>query len=252
MDRLLGIEGGQPLCTDDLVYMQQSAMEAIKGLVACVGMGSSNTILSGCERVEEYNSIRWNEGYIALKGEVYPVRAESLDLPNGYDELYWVVKRERYELREFENGSQNNVYERSEVVISTESAPEDISNFVSETESLYDDLISFARKYEEQNLNAKEADTILGGIDVLCAKYSNRSAFQILKVSVRGGQMAQSPNGYLFTYDPFVPDNVTSLVFLGTKMCILRLNGGNAYLYNTDGTPVTLLDDVGFNVNIII
>lgn len=251
MNRLLGIEGGQPLCTDDLVYMQQCATEAIKGVVSCVGLGKTNTILSGCEIVKEYNIIRWNEGYIALDGEVYPVKSGSYELPSEYDELYWVVRKEKYEMREFENGSQHYVYERGEAVISANPESEEARGLVSEMQCLGDDIMSFAQKYQEQNLNAEMAGDIQGGINVSCVKYSNGSAIQFLKVSVLFGSMTQLKDGYLFTYDALIPE-VTSLVFIETTMYILRLNGGNAFMYNADGTPVKLLDDVGFTINLIV
>lgn len=251
MDRLLGIEGGQPLYTDDLLHMQQSTVEAIKGIVACVGLGKTDTVLYGCEVVKEYKSIRWNEGFIALGGEVYAVKGGSYELPSGYDELYWVVRKEKYELREFENGSQNYVYERGVAVITAEPGRDDVSGLVSEMSCLGDYILSLAPRYEEESLNAEMADSVGGLIEVSCVRYSNGSAIRFLKVSMRSGDINQFEGGHLFTYDSVIPD-VTCIVFLGTKMCMLQLVGGNAFLYNTNGTPVTVVESTGFNVNVMI
>jgi hypothetical protein len=116
MNKLLFREGGQPFYLDDLDFMQSAFADTVKGIVSTYG----NVILSGCNvpppisiagRPTTYN---WEEGYIAINGEVYRVEEGSFE--GGLNaNLYWKVVSTEGQKEIYENTSENNVYQYRKV-----------------------------------------------------------------------------------------------------------------------------------------
>lgn len=256
MNKLLGMEGGQPLYTDDLLFMQQNAMDAMRGIVSSIGMGQINVVLSGCEItvgsvVSGRHEVKWTEGFLSINGEIYPVKAGTVNVQQGYGALYWVVKREVYELRDFENGAQNKVYERSEAVVSASYSAGETHVDVTGMYDFKDSFDKYVTKYTSKDIvhSVNNPDKI----SVSCVLHENNSGFSICEVNVAVKMRTEMPNNALFSYVATPIFGATSPVIFGiSKLCVFRMWNGAAYLYNMDGSSVTSLDEGSFSVNLII
>lgn len=256
MNKLMGIEGGQPLYTDDLLFMQQSSMEAMKGIVASIGMGQTNVVLSGCvitigSASGGRHEVKWTEGFVAIGGEMYPVKAGNTSVQQGYGTLYWVVKKEAYELRDFENGAQNKVYERSEAVVSAAYAAGETHIDVN---GMYDFKGSFEKyvtKYEPEDIlhSVNNPDNVSAS----CVLHECNNGFAICQVHVSVKRAFTATSNVLFAYavDPIF-GIVSPVVFGISKLCIFKMLNGAAYLYDADGNALTSLDEGSFAINLLI
>ena len=116
MNKLLFKEGGQPFYLDDLDFMQSAFADTVKGIVSTYG----NVILSGCNVPPPIaiaghpTTYSWEEGYIAINGEVY--RVEEGSFQGGLNaNLYWKVVSTEGQKEIYENTSENNVYQYRKV-----------------------------------------------------------------------------------------------------------------------------------------
>lgn len=256
MNKLLGMEGGQPLYTDDLLFMQQNAMEAMRGIVSSIGMGQSNVVLSGCEItvgsvVSGRHEVKWTEGFLSINGEIYPVKAGTVNVQQGYGSLYWVVKREAYELRDFENGAQNKVYERSEAVVSASYNAGETHVDVTGMYDFKDSFDKYVTKYTSKNIlhsvnNQNE-------MDVSCTLYECNNGFAICQVNVNVKAKFVATSNVLFSYvvKPIF-GAASAVVTSSMNFYLFRMINGAAYLYNIDGSSVTSFEEGSFSVNLII
>ena len=157
MNKLLFREGGQPFYLDDLDFMQSAFADTVKGIVSTYG----NVILSGCNvpppisiagRPTTYN---WEEGYIAINGEVYRVEEGSFE--GGMSaSLYWKVVSTEGQKEIYENTSENNVYQYRKVELTDTVTSSDIYVFASSVKNMNDYLMI----YEEKEIRTK----VSGGI----------------------------------------------------------------------------------------
>lgn len=256
MNKLLGVEGGQPFYADDLLFMQQNAMDAMKGVVSSVGMGQVNVILSGCKItvgsvVSGRHEVKWTSGFLAMDGEVYPVKAGTVNVQQGYSDLYWVVKREAYEVRDFENGTQNKVYESGEAVVSASYV---VGETYVEVRKMYDFKGSFD-KYVTKRTSKDIVHSVSSPdkISVSCVLHEDNSGFAICEVNVSVKTRTEMVNNALFGYVSTPIFEASSTVVFGiSKIYVFRMWNGGAFLYNADGSAVSALDQGTFSVNLII
>lgn len=118
MNKLLFKEGGQPFYLDDLEFMQSAFAETVKGIISTYG----NVILSGCNIPPPISiaghptTYDWEEGYIAINGEVY--RVEKGRFQGGLNsELYWKVVSTDEQKENYEDASEGCVYRIRKVVL---------------------------------------------------------------------------------------------------------------------------------------
>lgn len=127
MNKLLFKEGGQPFYLDDLDFMQSAFADTIKGIVSTYG----NVILSGCNIPPPVTiagrptSYSWEEGYIAINGEVYRVENGSFDGGSNTN-LYWKVVSTEGQKEIYENTSENNVYQYRKVILTDTVGADDV------------------------------------------------------------------------------------------------------------------------------
>lgn len=118
MNKLLFREGGQPFYLDDLEFMQNAFAETMKGIISAYG----NVILSGCNIPPPISiaghptNYSWEEGYIAINGEVYKVEEGSF---NGVmnANLYWKVVSTDEQKENYEDASEGYVYRIRKVIL---------------------------------------------------------------------------------------------------------------------------------------
>lgn len=130
MDKLLANEGGQPFYLEDISFMQNSTQDILKGIARGLGVNTDNYILYGCNVTiasakEGVHAVTWNDGYIVIAGEAYPVLSGSLNMDEGAD-IYWVVKSALSGKRTYENGSEQNVYQCNTVTLQTSFSAGDV------------------------------------------------------------------------------------------------------------------------------
>lgn len=118
MNKLLFREGGQPFYLDDLDFMQSAFADTVKGIISAYG----NVILSGCNIPPPIaiaghpTTYSWEEGYIAINGEVYKVEEGSF---NGVmnANLYWKVVSTDEQKENYEDASEGCVYRIRKVIL---------------------------------------------------------------------------------------------------------------------------------------
>ena len=183
MNKLLFKEGGQPFYLDDLDFMQSAFADTVKGIVSTYG----NVILSGCNVPPPIaiaghpTTYSWEEGYIAITGEVY--RVEEGSFQGGLNaNLYWKVVSTEGQKEIYENTSENNVYQYRKVELTDTVTSSDIYVSASSVKSMNDYLMI----YEEKEIRTK----VSGGIpedslSVSFKVFKSNQGFDIVKINFR-------------------------------------------------------------------
>lgn len=254
MNKLIGMEGGQPLYLDDLLYLQQSATETIKGLVSALGLSHKSVILSGCyitvSEMEGRREVSWKQGYIAIDEEVYPVKGGNITVPQGNTDLYWVVKTTLHEKREFENGAQYEVYEKNEVVISNSYKEGEKRANVEDVPNFQKTLDGYATQYVPRDI--LESVNTPDKVQVSCLMYENNSGFNVCRISVTVREHVEFTSNILFSYVNAPSFSACTLVVAWPKMYMLKMQSGAAYLCDDKGETMWTLEPCSFSVDLLI
>ena len=231
MNKLLFREGGQPFYLDDLDFMQSAFADTVKGIVSTYG----NVILSGCNvpppisiagRPTTYN---WEEGYIAINGEVYRVEEGSFE--GGMNaSLYWKVVSTEGQKEIYENTSENNVYQYRKVELTDTVTSSDIYVSASAIKSMNNYLMI----YEEKEIRAKAASNIPE--DSLSFKvFKSNQGFDIVIINFRALKAISGSTSPWVYYDYYEADGKPQIVVRNdnqTAIHTFQLVRGAALIYD--------------------
>lgn len=233
MNKLLFREGGQPFYLDDLNFMQSAFADTVKGIVSTYG----NVILSGCNvplpisiagRPTTYN---WEEGYIAINGEVYRVEEGSFE--GGMNaSLYWKVVSTEGQKEIYENTSENNVYQYRKVELTDTVTSSDIYVFASSVKNMNDYLMI----YEEKEIRTKVSGGISeDSLSVSFKVFKSNQGFDIVKINFRALKAFSGAASPWVYYDYYEADRKPQIVVRNDNFAAIhtfQLVNGAAYIYD--------------------
>lgn len=210
MNKLLFKEGGQPFYLDDLDFMQNAFADTVKGIVSTYG----NVILSGCNvpppitiagRPTTYS---WEEGYIAINGEVYRVEEGSFEGGSNAN-LYWKVVSTEGQKEIYENTSENNVYQYRKVELTDTVTSSDIYVSASAIKSMDNYLMI----YEEKEIRAKAASNIPeDSLSVSFKVFKSNQGFDIVIINFRALKAISGSTSPWVYYDYYEADGKPQIV----------------------------------------
>lgn len=134
-------DGGMPLVLNDFRFINDSQLQALKGIVSVFGVTDQTAvILSGCERTILSGTVTIASGYISLGGEICFVPSHSYPVPSVGNFEYWVlnVSFDTAGLKLYKNTDSNETYEERTGKIN-------VSNVVPDGHTKYQD----AKRYEQ-------------------------------------------------------------------------------------------------------
>lgn len=232
MNKLLFREGGQPFYLDDLDFMQSAFADTVKGIVSTYG----NVILSGCNVPPPISisgrpaSYSWEEGYIAINGEVYRVDGGNFDGALNAN-LYWKVVSTEDQKEIYENTSENNVYQYRKVELTDTVTSSDIYVPASSIKSMNDYLMI----YEEKEIRTKASGVPEDSLSVSFKVFKSNQGFDIVKINFRALKaFSGSPSPWVY-YDYYEADRKPQIVVRNddfTAIHTFQLASGAAFIYD--------------------
>jgi hypothetical protein len=126
--------GGFPLQLDDFRFVNDSVLEAFRGIMSTYGIVDSVVVLSGCKKTTFGGTTTISSGYVSINGEICLVPSHSYPVITGGEVEYWTVdvSFDSEGLKEFQDGTMNNTYEvRIGKVVKGASVPVDHTPFSS-------------------------------------------------------------------------------------------------------------------------
>lgn len=265
MNRFLIHEGGQPVCLDDLDFIQQATADALKAICAGFRLGSGNILLSdpvsiGTSGTDTVYTVIGN-GYIVMGDEVYPIQPGSLTVPASQP-VYWVVVREKYQKETLADNTEVQIYERRYVKLSATYADGDTYANRNDVVTFMDKILATVSDNMDKTVAEKDMKAVLSLNGVVSGKaemtyYAKQSGeetvhINVLAVSDAGTSMTvPEVNGRrrLCTFDSAVKsisgtftltmsyanswDNVQSMPVQ------LTFSNGNCYIASDSGSPLS-------------
>lgn len=233
MNKLLFNEGGQPFYLDDLDFMQSAFADTIKAIVSTYG----NVILSGCDIppgiaiAGKPTRYTWEEGYIAINGEVYRVDSGYFDA--GIDEtLYWKVVSTEGQKEIYENTSEHNVYQYRKVELTDTVTSSDIYVPASAIKSMNDYLMI----YEEKEIRTKASGGIPeDSLSVSFKVFKSNQGFDIVKINFRALKAFSGASSPWVYYDYYEADRKPQIVVRNDNWAAIhtfQLVNGAALIYD--------------------
>lgn len=234
MNKLLFKEGGQPFYLDDLDFMQSAFADTVKGIVSTYG----NVILSGCNvpppisiagRPTTYN---WEEGYIAINGEVYRVEEGSFESGMNAN-LYWKVVSTEGQKEIYENTSENNVYQYRKVELTDTVTSSDIYVSASAIKSMDNYLMIYEEMEVRTGVSGGASEDSLS---VSFKVFKSNQGFDIIKINFRALKSISTINATPWVYyDYYDADNKAQIIVRDdnpTKIHTFKLVRGAALIYD--------------------
>lgn len=250
MNKLLFNEGGQPFYLDDLDFMQSAFAETVKGVISTYG----NVILSGCEisppisiagRPTVYN---WDEGYIAINGEVYRVDSGSFSGEMNA-KLYWKVVSTEGQKEIYENTSENNVYQYRKVELTDTVAASDIYVSASTMKSMNDFLMT----YEEIDIRTAASNVPDDSVSVSFKLFKSNQGFDIVKINFRALKALSGTYSPWVYYDYYEADNKPKIIVrsdTNNQIYTFMLSRGAVLVYPIGGAAMTEFPE-GFSYEVV-
>lgn len=258
MNKLLFREGGQPFYLDDLDFMQSAFADTVKGIISMYG----NVILSGCNVPPPVSiagrptSYSWEEGYIAINGEVYKVENGSFDGASNAS-LYWKVVSTEGQKEIYENTSENNVYQYKTVILTDTVGINDIYIAKDSVKSVEDILIEKISNTFETPISSK-IFSIASNPSASLTVSKNKSTLYCTifmhnygTVNLTKGLVGRYPVNELSEEERNTL-NQSGIIVIGSSSFgefqpyILDARyEGEIYLRNMDGSPVTSFSKIG-------
>lgn len=216
MNKLLFFEGGQPLTTDDMNFMQTSMQDAVKAIAEALaderpvilsGIGSGTTVQPGA---------------VAIDGEVLTVE-QSLSGSGKY----LCFRQVDSQSRSFKDGSTHKVYRKYEAYLSD--TTDGAYKYAEKTKLVYlADILQGYAAYELAT-NVSLADGVSGAV-----RRNSRTGAFLVSVS-----KPSSESSLVFTY----PTTTLESTYAGVgveentkKIVSLFVSLGQCNAYNADGT----------------
>lgn len=232
MNKLLFKEGGQPFYLDDLDFMQSAFADTIKAIVSTYG----NVILSGCNIpippaiAGHPVTYSWEEGYIAINGEVYRVEEGSFE--GGLNaNLYWKVVSTEGQKEVYENTSENNVYQYRKVELTDTVTSSDIYVSASSIKSMNDYLMT----YEETEVRTKASNISEDSLSVSFKVFKSNQGFDIVKINFRALKAISGNFSPWVYYDYYEADRKPQVVVRSDNASAIhtfQLANGSALIYD--------------------
>lgn len=232
MDKLLFNEGGQPFYLDDLDFMQSAFADTVKAIVSTYG----NVILSGCNippptSIAGHPTIHhWDEGYIALNGEVYRVDSGSFEGGTNAT-LYWKVVSTEGQKEIYEDTSEHNVYQYRKIELTDKVASSDIYASALSIKSMNDFLMT----YEETEIRTKASNFSEDSLSVSFKLFKSNQGFDIVKINFRALKSLTGNHSPWVYYDYYGVDNMPQMVVRKdnpSKINTFMLSKGAALVYD--------------------
>ena len=232
MNKLLFNEGGQPFYIDDLDFMQSAFADTIKAIVSTYG----NVILSGCNvpppiTIAGYpTSYSWDEGYIAINGEVYRVDGGKFDGAMNAN-LYWKVVSTEGQKEIYENTSEHNVYQYRKVELTDTVTSSDIYVPASSIKSMNDYLMI----YEEKEIRTKASGVPEDSLSVSFKVFKSNQGFDIVKINFRALKAFSGSSSPWVYYDYYEADRKPQIVVRNDDFAAIhtfQLANGAALIYD--------------------
>lgn len=126
MNRLLTFEGQMPLYLDDINFLQDSVKESLGLLVNALRKNKSSKVIVLVDPNVQFNGMsrqfEWNDGLVALDGEILPVRASSTPAGSFDRPLYYtiVTSYDADGKKTFKDGTVHDCHEIREATFTTE------------------------------------------------------------------------------------------------------------------------------------
>lgn len=250
MNKLLFKEGGQPLYLDDLDFMQSAFTETVKGIISTYG----NVILSGCNIPPAIaiagrpSSYSWEEGYIAINGEVYRVENGSFDGSLNAD-LYWKVVSTEGQKEIYENTSEHNVYQYRKVVLTDTVTSSDIYVSASTIKSMNDFLMT----YEEIDIRTAASNVPEDAVSVSFKLFKSNQGFDIVKINFRALKALSGTFSPWVYYDYYEADGKPQIIVRSdtrNQIYTFMLSRGAVLVYPIGGTAITEFPE-GFSYEVV-
>ena len=232
MNKLLFKEGGQPFYLDDLDFMQSAFAESVKGVISAYG----NVILSGCNIPPPISiaghptSYSWEEGYIAINGEVYKVEAGNFKGELNAT-LYWKVVSTEGQKEIYENTSENNVYQYRKVELTDTVTSSDIYVSASSIKSMNDYLMI----YEEKEIRTKASNVSEDSLSVSFKVFKSNQGFDIVKINFRALKNISGTYSPWVYYDYYEADRKPQIFARSdnySKIHTFMLSNGATFVYD--------------------
>lgn len=262
MNKLLSIEGGQPLFLSDFDFLQGSYAEALKGIISSLGIGTQNLILSGCEVVignvqGGTHTVSFAEGFIAIQGEVYKVFPGNISVSENYSDVYWKVVKTTKDKYMFENGSEHEVHEVAIVQLSSHFSEGDTYVSYKETKTYKNILRDLMKEFILQSGEEERMNTVLpAGANAAVGLHYKKNIFgmESIEFSLLVAEPISLPvvseKRRLFTFDISVK-NINARVsamynldqFNSSKFInyVFSFENGACYVYDSSGNPLETL-----------
>lgn len=232
MNKLLFKEGGQPFYLDDLDFMQSAFADTIKAIVSTYG----NVILSGCNIPPPIaiaghpTTYSWEDGYIAINGEVY--RVDNGSFQGGLNtNLYWKVVSTEGQKEIYENTSEHNVYQYRRVELTDAVTSSDIYVSASSIKSMNDYLMI----YEETEIRTKASGVPEDSLSVSFKVFKSNQGFDIVKIKFRALKAFSGSFSPWVYYDYYEADRKPQIVVrsdTATAIHTFQLANGSALIYD--------------------
>lgn len=234
MNKLLFREGGQPFYLDDLDFIQSAFTDTVKGIVSTYG----NVILSGCNVPPPIaiagrpTTYRWEEGYIAINGEVYRVEEGSFE--GGLNaNLYWKVVSTEGQKEIYENTSENNVYQYRKVELTDTVTSSDIYVSASAIKSMDNYLMIYEEMEVRTGVSGGASEDSLS---VSFKVFKSNQGFDIIKINFRALKSISTTNATPWVYyDYYDADNKAQIIVRDdnpTKIHSFKLYRGAVLVYD--------------------
>lgn len=235
MNKLIVHEGGQPLNLDDLDFMQNASRLSLEGILT--GFIFSGNINLNLIIVRQATSTSWLDGYIAISGEVYKVKAGAISVSQSTDLFFKKVNNDTTPVS-LQNGTVVNIYDESYYTISTEG---DYNiNDIKKLSAIIDSMVTKTSEMHtilspspaKENIQIT-ADTYKTGLIVnLKSKITTTAEVELGET----GKIGSFNLNYNFTDTALIIKNDGTY-----EQCVLVCRDGSLYLYSYDGVVVTTL-----------
>lgn len=123
MNNFLIYEGNQPVYLDDLQFINQATADSLTGIIKSILQSDSTVILYGCLITQlgvgsGQTEFICSAGYISVSGTIYEVKSGTVRAASEAN-LYWEIVTEKDGLRRLGNGTEEYVYEKKYIRLST-------------------------------------------------------------------------------------------------------------------------------------
>lgn len=233
MNKLLTFEGGQPLTTGDLEFLQACYADALEALgKGLCSLHVTKAVLWGIASGGYVHAGAAEVGAVLVEGEVLFVTSKL----TGSSERYLCFRAVDSEERTMNNGTQQKVYRKYEAYLSTET--DGAYKYIDLTDTdLLENIIRGSKDWQPGTYISM-ASSVSGEVLTKASSYKSASEYWIKTLS-----KPSSSDNLLFSY-PFTGaerDYATTIAVNKSGSneniaLVISVGGGECRVYNVDGT----------------